>query len=98
MTITIGELNKLAAKDCLIELWGDNAQAVFTAIDSANAAAMDGKDFLTHCTACGGNWGAMLLTGIKELYPEVYDAIPDDMGKHSFYAIGTVLELLKIYF
>lgn len=38
------------------------------------------KEFLDHCVCCGGNWGAMFLSGLKELYPSVYAAIPDDMG------------------
>lgn len=95
---TIAELNKLASVDCLIELWGDNAHTVIDAIHATNAPTMTGDDFLNHCTTCGGDWGAMFLTGIKALYPTVYDAIPDDMGKHSFYAICTVLELLNIKF
>lgn len=33
--------------------------------------------FMNHCTACGGNWTAMLMTGIKEVAPEVYDQMPD---------------------
>jgi hypothetical protein len=34
------------------------------------------NDFLDSCIACGGNWGAMLTTGLKELYPSVYHMIP----------------------
>lgn len=33
--------------------------------------------FMNHCTACGGNWTAMLMTGIKEVAPEVYDQMTD---------------------
>ena len=33
--------------------------------------------FMKHCTACGGNWTAMIITGIKEVAPEVYDQMPD---------------------
>ena len=33
--------------------------------------------FMNHCTACGGNWTAMIMTGIKEVAPEVYDQMPD---------------------
>lgn len=33
--------------------------------------------FMNHCTACGGNWTAMLMTGIKKVAPEVYDQMPD---------------------
>ena len=33
--------------------------------------------FMTHCTACGGNWTAMFMTGIKAVAPEVYDQMTD---------------------
>ena len=29
-------------------------------------------EFMQNCTACGGNWGAMLLTGIKRVFPDKY--------------------------
>lgn len=28
-----------------------------------NSLDMTFSEFLSNCTACGGNWGAMLLTG-----------------------------------
>lgn len=31
--------------------------------------------FLDHCTACGGDWVSMLLSGIKECYPDDYDRL-----------------------
>lgn len=34
-------------------------------------------EFLDKCTACGGNWTAMILSGIKNVAPEVYAALPD---------------------
>ena len=33
--------------------------------------------FMTHCFACGGNWTAMIMTGIEEVAPEVYAQMPD---------------------
>ena len=33
--------------------------------------------FMNNCIACGGNWTAMLMTGIKKVAPEVYDQMPD---------------------
>ena len=33
-------------------------------------------EFKNHCTACG-NWTAMLISGIKEVAPEVYEQMPD---------------------
>lgn len=35
------------------------------------------KDFLENCDACGGNWTNMLASGIKRLWPEEYDKLPD---------------------
>lgn len=29
------------------------------------------------CTACGGNWTAMILSGIKKRWPEYYETMPD---------------------
>ena len=42
------------------------------------------KEFLNHCTACGGNWGAMLLTGIKKLFPSEYDKIEKKYNSMDF--------------
>ena len=33
------------------------------------------KEFLNNCTACGGNWVAMLLSGIKRVFPEYYNSV-----------------------
>ena len=38
---------------------------------------MSGSDFMNNCTACGGNWTAMLLTGIKRCFPEFYEKMED---------------------
>lgn len=29
------------------------------------------------CTACGGNWTAMILSGLKKRWPEYYETMPD---------------------
>jgi len=29
------------------------------------------------CRACGGNWTAMVLSGIEKRWPEYYDSMPD---------------------
>ena len=91
--MTIGELNKLSDRECIVALWGND---VLEVIDSQTTTPMTMKQFLTHCTACGGNWGGMLLTGIQELYPAVYDAIPDNMGHFAWLAICTTTRLLNI--
>lgn len=35
------------------------------------------SEFLGHCTACGGNWTAMVLSGIQAVAPKVYEEMPD---------------------
>ena len=38
---------------------------------------MTGKEFLDHCTAQGGNWTGMIMSGIRECFPEYWDALED---------------------
>lgn len=83
-------------KEYLVKYWKDGAQKVLDAIESETIIPMTNKEFLSHCTACGGNWGGMLLTGIRELYPAVYDAIPDNMGFNAWGCLCTVLSLLSV--
>jgi hypothetical protein len=82
----------------IIRLWGDAGRHVLEVIDQQDIKAMTGDEFLDHCTACGGNWGGMLLSGIKKLYPAVYEAIPENMGKSSWFALCVILNLLNIMF
>jgi hypothetical protein len=35
------------------------------------------NEFLEKCTLCGGNWTAMLMTGIKAVAPTIYEEMPD---------------------
>ena len=49
---------------------------------------MSGEEFLKNCTACGGNWTAMLLSGIKRCYPEYYKSMEDKV-----YSLEEVLQI-----
>ncbi len=91
--MTAEELSNLSAHDFVAEYWGTE---VLDVIDRQKTTPMTMLEFFDHCSACGGAWGAMLLTGIKALYHEVYDAIPDDMGKYAFKCICAILEMLQI--
>ena len=75
--------------------WGDDL-LVLTCL--TNKTPMTFKEFLTHCYPCGGDWGAMLLSGVHELYPEIWDAIPDNMGWNPFNTICALLILLGVDF
>lgn len=55
--------------DCFRELMKATAAAVLQEL-------RDG--FIKNdCTACGGNWTAMILSGIQRRWPEYYDSMPD---------------------
>lgn len=84
------------ARELLLDNWGKSAQRVIDLCAEVKPFNGDSREFLTHCIACGGNWGGMLLSGIRELYPEVYDAIPDDMGVHAFLCICCVMQLCGV--
>lgn len=88
------------AMDFLVEHWGEDGKRVIEAIlnrsDRNLAHGLSMKGFLESCTACGGNWGGMLLTGIKRLYPTVWEAIPDNMGDYAWPCICYTLLLCGV--
>ena len=57
---------------------------------------MSASDFIAnYCSPCGGNWAGMLLTGTKMLFPEVYNEIPEKMGKNGMDAFTNLCETLQ---
>lgn len=91
--MSIEELNALNDRDFIETIWGSN---ILSVIDQQDTVPMSMSNFLSHCIACGGDWGQMLLTGIKKLWPDVYEAIPENMGKFAWYCICTTLKLLGV--
>lgn len=89
---------KNEAREFLTKEWGIDAAKVVAECEAIKNPFNNGssKEFLTHCTACGGNWGGMLLSGIKRLWPKVYNAIPDDMGINAFACICYVMMLCGV--
>lgn len=87
-------------KNCRINLhtaWGEAADRICMYVDGYNINLhMTTGEFLNHCTACGGNWGAMFLTGIKALCPEIYYMIPQTMGKTGNDAFCNLCDLIAI--
>lgn len=73
--------------DCIIEAqnflvghWEEKGKDVILACYHATPFNKTFTEFLNECTCCGGDWGSMLLTGIRKLWPEVYEKIPNNMG------------------
>lgn len=86
----------IEAQNYIVENWGELGKEVIAACFRENPYNKPLKQFLDHCVTCGGNWGGMLLSGIKELYPKVYELIPDDMGIFAFTCIIYTLRLLGV--
>lgn len=50
---------------------------------------MSGKEFMSKCTACGGNWCAMLMSGIRTCFPDRYAKMEDkEYGFQELYDIA----------
>lgn len=86
----------IKAQQNLVEHWGEAGERVIEECAEATPYNNAFDKFLNECVACGGNWGGLLLTGVKRLYPEVWDAIPDDMGTFATSDICSMLTLLGI--
>lgn len=86
----------MEAQKTLVDWWDEKGKEVIAECAKVTPFNSDFKHFLTYCTACGGNWGGMLLSGIRELYPNVWKAIPDNMGVHAFACICYTLILCGV--
>ena len=89
-------LDQLADDEFIVAVWKEDGIRVLEAIDCQNAEPMTMSSFIGDCHTYGGDWGALLLSGVEALYPEVYEAIPEDMGHFAWRCICTVVELLNI--
>ena len=78
----------------LSERWGD--KVVLAIHNAPKQTGMKFETFLNYCTACGGNWGGMLLTGVKHFWPEVYDAIPKKKKNNNWECICVTIRLLGV--
>lgn len=91
------EMMALSGADFLRACWKEKAESVIDAISAEDLFTGNYDDFLSHCTACGGNWGGMLLTGINDLWPRVYNAIPDEMGAFAWACLCEILNMLGVH-
>ena len=88
--------NIRTAQDCIVRHWGEQGKFVIEICHQMEPFNSDFKSFLSHCTMCGGDWGQMLLTGINELWPEVYEAIPNNMGMNAWACLCNTLILCGV--
>ena len=79
----------------LRERWGEAAELVIAECSKVNFGG-NCSDFLSHCTACGGNWVGMYLSGIEALYPAVYATLPEKLGRNGFEAFENLAYVLQL--
>lgn len=84
------------ATNTLCREWG--TEAAMKVIDMAIREPLDNmtmNDFVkNHCTARGGDWGQMILSGIRDLSPATYEAIPEKMGSNGVKVFSNLITLL----
>lgn len=83
--------------DEIVIAWGRDTANAIAEIKAkiGNAFEMPQKNFLSHCAACGGNWTGMLCTGIEDISPELYNALPEDLGVDGETAFLNIISLLR---
>ena len=86
----------IEAQNGLVDNWGEDGKKVIAQCFQERAFGGDITAFLKFCTAHGGNWGGMFLSGIDYLYPEVYALIPNEMGPSAFTCIMYTMLLLGV--
>lgn len=84
------------AQEALVKYWGEDGKKIIAQCFQERAFGGDITAFLKFCTAHGGNWGGMFLSGIDYLYPEVYALIPNEMGQSAFACIMYTMLLLGV--
>ncbi len=80
----------------LRERWGSQVADVVIAECSKVDFGGNSAEFLDHCVACGGDWGAMLCTGIKALFPAVFAALPEKLGRNGAEAFDSLCCVLRL--
>lgn len=86
----------IEAQNFLVEHWEEKGKQVIEVCFRSVPYNNTFDNFLKECTACGGNWGGMLLTGIRKLWPEVHANIPDEMGAFAWPCICYTLLLCGV--
>ena len=82
------------AKSVLLQEWGEQGSIVIALCEKEEPFGGSVSKFAKVCTGCGGDIGRMFLTGIRKLYPKVWDAIPNRMGKNSMTAFECICSLM----
>ena len=94
---TAKELSELDGTNFIIAVWKEKGVAIVEYIKTLNIIPQPIDNFLNFCTPCGGDWGGLLLSGLKELYPTIWELVPDNMGVFGFTALCEIISLLGYF-
>ena len=83
-------------REYLVEEWGEAGEKVLAEVAKIDKVEMSMDEFLDYCFACGGNWGGMLLSGIKELWPQIWEVIPKRMGRRAWICLNVLIKLCGV--
>ena len=102
----VGTISGITAKDInamldmndfegiILGIWGESGEEILEEIRNSKQFTSGLSSFMRNCT--GYDWNGVILTGLEKLYPNVYAAIPEEMGKFGFTGLVCVLNLLGI--
>lgn len=85
----------------IINLWGEDLGGqIVVAIHAASHVDITYQDFMcNYCVACGGNWIAMVYSGLKNIAPSVAALIPDKIQQpmKEFITLNNIAYLLGVH-
>ena len=95
--IPLSELTEMTDEEFVVARWGAAGVAVCELAHEVNLGNIPVADFTSeYCTVSGGNWNAWMLSGIKAVSRKIFEAIPERMGKDSFFTVCAVLRLIGV--
>ena len=86
----------LEAQNFIVKQWGESGRRVV--LETRKASDYFGitlTEFIDHCTTCG-NTVETFLSGIHELWPNVWHEIPYNMGRFPFRCLCHILTLCGV--
>ena len=77
--------------------WGESGNDIINAAFNDHSK-ITFSEFMRACSGCNGNWVDIIISGIDKTYPEVYSALPVNLGPDSLEILTKVLILCGVEF
>lgn len=90
------EINTLSPEETLLALWGLDGYAILKYVESIDLKKYDLETFLTQDCISTSDFGQLILSGLKKVFPTVYRMIPEDMSVFAFVALYELLYILNV--